>query len=66
MEDLVPTILYENKRLEDEISRLKQELIELKKINKEAENKYLKMFIENEKLVDTLDLINGIIKESVK
>lgn len=66
MEDLVPTILYENKRLEDEISRLKQEVIELKKINKEAENKYLKMFIENEKLVDTLDLINGIIKESVK
>lgn len=66
MEDLVPTILYENKRLEDEIGKLKQEIIELKKTIKESENKYLKMFIENEKLVDTLDLINGIIKESVK
>lgn len=66
MEELVPTILIENKRLEDEIKQLTKEIDELRKIQNELENKYLKMFVENEKLVDVLDVIFHMAKEAVK
>ncbi len=66
MEELVPTILLENKRLEDEIKQLTKEIDELRKIQNELENKYLKMFVENEKLVDVLDVIFHMAKEAVK
>lgn len=66
MEELVPTILLENKRLEDEIKQLTKEIDELRKIQNELENKYLKMFVENEKLVDVLDVIFHMTKEAVK
>lgn len=66
MEELVPTILLENKRLENEIKQLTKEIDELRKIQNELENKYLKMFVENEKLVDVLDVIFHMAKEAVK
>lgn len=66
MEELVPTILIENKRLEDEIKQLTKEIDELRNIQNELENKYLKMFVENEKLVDVLDVIFHMAKEAVK
>ena len=44
MEELVPTILIENKRLEDEIKQLTKEIDELRKIQNELENKYLNLF----------------------
>ncbi len=66
MEELVPTILLENKRLEDEIKQLTKEIDELRNIQNELENKYLKMFVENEKLVDVLDVIFHMAKEAVK
>lgn len=66
MEDLIPTILNENKRLEDEVKLLTKEVEELRKMNNELENKYFKMFVENEKLVDVLDVIFNMTKEAVK
>ena len=48
------------------IKQLTKEIDELRNIQNELENKYLKMFVENEKLVDVLDVIFHMAKEAVK
>lgn len=55
----IKRLISENDELEEEVERLNNKI-------KEAENRYLNMLIQNEQFVDTLDLINSIIRKSVE
>ena len=69
LQDEIDILNIENNKLREENERLKienSEIILLRAENRDLDNKFMNMFLENSKLVETFDLINQIMTSAIK